>query len=61
MEEKDKTEIMDEKEILNENEKSDNINLEKEKSEKERIEKERIEKERIEKERLEKKYDLELY
>ncbi len=54
MEEKDKAEIMDEKEILNENEKSDNINLEKEKSEKERIEKERIEKERIEKERLEK-------
>ncbi|MHA1466951.1 MAG: hypothetical protein ACTSP6_02600 [Promethearchaeota archaeon] len=54
MEEKDKTEIMDEKEILNENEKSDNINLEKEKSEKERIEKEHIEKERIEKERLEK-------
>jgi hypothetical protein len=54
MEEKDKAEIMDEKEILNENEKSDNINLEKEKFEKERIEKERIEKERIEKERLEK-------
>ena len=53
MEKKDEAEIMDEKESLNEDEKSDYINLDKENSEKERIEKERIEKERIEKERME--------
>ena len=53
MEEKDKGDIMEEKEPLNENEKSEQNGLEKERLEKEQIEKERMEKERIEKERIE--------